>query len=104
MIIIKGLKLPKITGIALWPFILLKPKSVSKIIINHEKIHIRQQAELLVIPFYFWYLTEWFFKYIYFRNFEKAYYNISFEREAYQNESNLNYLESRKFWGFLKYF
>ena len=32
-----------------------------------------------------------------------AYRNISFEREAYQNEGHLNYLENRKRFNFLKY-
>lgn len=66
-------------------------------------IHIRQQAEMLVIPFYIWYLTEWFIKYIIYRNFDKAYRNIGFEREAYLNENDLIYLKKRRFWSFLKY-
>lgn len=103
MIIIKGIKLPKISGIALWPFILLKPKKPGLIIINHEKIHLQQQLELLILPFYLWYLTEWFFLYLKYRDFDKAYRNISFEKEAYQNEDNLGYLKNRRFWSFTKY-
>ncbi len=103
MFIFKGLKLPKIGGITLWPFILLKPTSPSKELLNHEKIHLRQQAELLVIPFYVWYFTEWCFYYIITGNWWRAYYRISFEKEAYANECNLDYLKKRKFWAFLKY-
>jgi hypothetical protein len=33
-----------------------------------------------------------------------AYRNISFEKEAYTNEKDLNYLQSRSFWKFLNYF
>jgi hypothetical protein len=103
LIILKGIKLRKISGIALWPFILLKSKRPNSYIINHEKIHIRQQAELLVVPFYFWYLVEWGIGFLKYRSSELAYLNISFEKEAYKNETDLDYLKTRTFWAFLKY-
>lgn len=71
-------------------------------IINHESIHTAQIKELLYVFFYIFYLIEWLFKLL--KLFLKSYYNISFEREAYQNEENLEYLKSRKRFGFLKYF
>lgn len=73
------------------------------ILLNHERIHIRQQLELLVIPFYIWYLLEWLYHYAKCRHWWKAYRKISFEQEAYTNETNFNYLKKRKFWSFLKY-
>ena len=82
-------------GLAFWPFIFIAPGvTITKELINHERIHLRQQIELLVIPFYIWYLAS------YFRN---GYMNVSFEREAYANDHNLDYLKTRKFWSFLKY-
>lgn len=33
-----------------------------------------------------------------------AYKNISFEREAYKNENDPNYLKSRPFWNFKNFF
>lgn len=47
------LKNTKISGITLFPFILLRKKELrrNQILINHEKIHLRQQLELLIIPF-----------------------------------------------------
>ncbi|WP_438710182.1 hypothetical protein ACSTS3_13735 [Aquimarina muelleri] len=92
-------------GIALWPFIVINNSFLKKdnAFINHEKIHIRQQAELLVIPFYVFYLIEYIIRVIRYRNSQKAYRNISFEREAYYNEDNLNYLKTRKPWTFIKY-
>ena len=92
-------------GITLFPFIFLRdPKlTENKTLINHETIHIIQQVELLVIPFYIWYLTEYLFRLIQYKNQHKAYRNISFEREAYANEKNPNYLKERKFYNFLKY-
>jgi len=93
----------KIGGITLWPFVILreKYKGRAKRIINHESIHIKQQEELLVIPFYILYVTEWFIKLFFYG--KEAYYNISFEREAYANENNYKYLKNRRFWAWLKY-
>ena len=103
MILIKGIKLPKILGIALWPFVLVKTKTPEKTILNHERIHLRQQIEMLVLPFYVWYLLEWLILLIKHRNIDRAYRNISFEKEAYRNENNLHYLKNRPFWSFIKY-
>jgi len=72
-------------------------------LINHERIHLRQQAELLIIPFYIWYVIEYFILLLVYRNKKQAYHNISFEREAYNNEHNLNYPKNRTFWEFLKF-
>ncbi len=103
MIVIKGIKFRKISGITLYPFILVRPKTPSKVLLNHERIHIRQQLEMLVLPFYIWYMTEWFLYFLKYRNWWKAYRQISFEREAYENEDDMNYLKGRTFWEFLRY-
>jgi hypothetical protein len=103
MILIKGVPLKKIQGITLFPFIIVRSKKPSKILINHEEIHIRQQFELLILPFYIWYIGEWLFHYMCCRSFWLAYRQISFEREAYDNEEDFEYLKNRKFWSFLKY-
>ncbi|HEY6172410.1 MAG TPA: hypothetical protein VIX80_09150, partial [Candidatus Kapabacteria bacterium] len=66
-------------------------------------IHLRQQAELLVLPFYVLYFIEYLVKLIIYRNHDKAYRNISFESEAYQNDEDSGYLKKRKFWSFVKY-
>ncbi len=94
------------TGMTVFPFIILKHKHYlnHKTTINHEKIHIRQQIELLVLPFYILYFGNLFFNYLKYRNFQMAYRNIIFEREAYANENALDYLKSRSFWRFIKYF
>jgi hypothetical protein len=89
---------------ALFPFILLRDKRMkdNHKLINHERIHLRQQAELLILPFYIWYITEYLIRLAVCRNKKEAYYNISFEREAYSNEANLNYLNNKPFWSFIK--
>jgi hypothetical protein len=35
-----------------------KEDVLDKVFVNHEKIHLRQQLELLVLPFYVWYIIE----------------------------------------------
>ena len=93
-------------GITIFPFIVLsfKKDKSNEVLINHEKIHIRQQIEMLVIPFFLWYGIEYVIRFIQYRNSKLAYLNISFEREAYQNEKNLHYLKQRSFWKFIKFF
>ena len=93
-------------GITLFPFIVLSEKSDrnNAVLLNHEKIHIRQQLEMLVFPFFIVYVTEFLIGYLKYRNWQKAYKNISFEREAYANEKDLYYLKQRSFWRFLKYY
>lgn len=90
----------------LWPFVVLKHHSLKEdaVFLNHEQIHLRQQAEFLIVFFYLWYGIEFLFRWIQYRNRHKAYRNISFEREAYQNETNFDYLKTRKFYEFLNFF
>ncbi|MDR2144961.1 MAG: hypothetical protein LBE91_00675 [Tannerella sp.] len=70
---------------------------------NHERIHTRQMLEMLVVFFYLFYVTEWFIRLLQYGNRYAAYRNISFEREAYRNMHNLNYLKNRKIYAFVKY-
>lgn len=90
---------------ALFPFVLVAKEvdKYDKVLINHERIHICQQLEMLVIPFYIVYLGNYFIELIKFRKHYPAYMSIVFEKEAYQNEWNLEYLKDRKVWGFWKY-
>lgn len=75
-------------AITIWPFIFVRKEcSFNEVDLNHENIHGKQQKELLLIFFYLIYLIEWIFK---------GYKNISFEKEAYSNENNLDYLKNRK--------
>jgi len=92
-------------GLSLWPFIILKSPSLKAdaILINHEKIHLKQQKELLIVPFYIWYVLEWSIRFFKYGDAYKAYQNISFEREAYCKERDLCYLQQRKFFSFLNY-
>ena len=73
---------------------------IDDITLNHEKIHTAQIKELWYIFFYLWYVIEWLIRLFMKGN---AYRNISFEREAYANQNDLNYLKRRKRFGFAKY-
>lgn len=105
VIINKYLILNRFDGVVLWPFIFLRRPGLreNKVFMNHERIHLKQQLELLVLFFYIWYLVEFFLRYLQYDNSFEAYQNISFEREAYANENNLEYIKNRNFWSFLKY-
>jgi len=70
--------------------------------INHELTHDRQCKEMLFVFFYLWYCIEWIVR-IFQYGIGDAYYLISFEREAYSNQDNIIYLESRKRFEWIKY-
>ncbi|NND94116.1 MAG: hypothetical protein HKN45_04575 [Flavobacteriales bacterium] len=92
------------SGFAFWPFIFLRNSSnATPIILNHERIHLRQQLELLVIPFYLFYFTEYLIRRIQYPTWRKAYENISFEREAFSKEGDSSYLRNRKFWAWTSF-
>ena len=98
----------KVGGITIWPLVILREKYRDKSrwrlaaprIINHESIHVKQQEEMLILPFYIWYFTEWFIKLFFYG--KRSYYNISFEREAHDNETDLDYLSRRKHYAWIK--
>lgn len=106
MILVSKYIVPKgYIGITLFPFVFVKHAQLKfdRVLINHERIHIRQQLELLILPFFLWYWLEFLIRYVHYKDWHQAYRNISFEREAYQNEQDLDYLKNRPFWNFLKY-
>lgn len=92
-------------GITIFPFVIVAQKKwlQDATFIMHERIHLRQQLETLIIPFFIWYGLEYLIRLIQYKDRRKAYRNISFEREAYANESNVNYLKQRCFFSFLRY-
>ena len=104
MIFFSKFRFNKYIAITIWPVIFInKNYKNDKVLLNHEKIHLRQQIELLWIPFFIWYFFEFLILYIQYKDWNKAYRNISFEREAYENESDFEYLKNRKFLNNIKY-
>lgn len=61
--------------------------------INHEAIHSAQMRELLYLPFYIIYFIEWIWRLL--QGKGNAYRALSFEREAYDHEDDLEYLRRR---------
>ncbi|MDD4690074.1 MAG: hypothetical protein PHE51_10055 [Eubacteriales bacterium] len=76
---------------------------IDDITLNHEKIHTAQIKEMLGIIFYIWYVIEWFIRLFVFKGRKYAYRNISFEREAYSNDKDQDYLNTRKRFAFIQY-
>lgn len=99
-IFLKSILGKNVIGITLCPFGIYTDVDDVKTI-NHEKVHWQQQLELIVLPFYILYGLEYLIKlFIYGKD---AYRNLSFEREAYANENNLDYLKTRKHYAWIKY-
>jgi hypothetical protein len=96
----------RVSGMALFPFILVNHKVLvnDAVTINHEKIHLRQQAELLILPFYFLYLAMYVINLVKYKSHYKAYMAIAFEREAYKHEADLPYLHKRRWYAWLQHF
>lgn len=73
---------------------------VSEGMINHEAIHTEQMKEMLYIFFYLWYVVEWIVRLFLKGN---AYRNISFEKEAYTYENNIDYLKTRETFNWINF-
>ncbi len=89
-----------------FPFIFVRDKEIlnNKEYINHERIHLYQYMETLIVGLVIIALCE----YIYARIFLKmkaldAYYFMSHEQEAHQNDTNIDYLKHRKIFSYFYY-
>lgn len=90
---------------AFFPFIIFRSEE-EKIpqLINHEKIHFRQQIETAFVGFIIWSLLEMLYARLILRKSSKeSYLYLSSEQEAYRNQHDLSYLESRPFWAQFRY-
>jgi hypothetical protein len=94
-----------ISGIYLYYFILIRDSKDlnNKTLIHHEYIHHAQAKEISLVVFYFIYFSHFMFNLFKYKfNRHTAYKNICFEKEAYQYESDLNYLNNRKKFAWMK--
>lgn len=105
------------SGITIGIFVIFKNKSVATDrVVNHEHIHVKQQIELLFIGMWLLYILNYLYNRIrlaagmrlpvetgYNSAHMKAYRNIIFEREAYDNDNNLDYIKNRKSFAWLAY-
>ena len=92
-------------AMALYPFILIQQDAYryDRELVQHELIHHRQQLELLILPFYLLYAGHYLINLVRFRDNDRAYRHIIFEREAYAMDTDIDYLQRRKYWAFGKY-
>lgn len=115
-------------AITLWPFIFARKsaKWLADYVVNHEKIHLVQQAEVLAVSvavmavlcvtclswwcmlasplvYFAWYAIEYVVRLFAYGRGHEAYKNVSFEQEAYLNERDMTYLENRKAFAWIKY-
>lgn len=72
-------------------------------LLNHEMIHFWQALWLGFVGFWLLYACYYIKGLIIYRNFEKAYFNNPFEREAYENDKHMTYLLRRKPWAWRMY-
>ena len=113
--------------INLFSMLFTKSKNLSDKDINHERIHSYQMLELGILgcaiillfsfvfdfsflwslcgilSFYLWYCVEYVIVRFFHTKQNSAYHDISLEEEAYENDDNLTYIQSRKWFNWLKY-
>ena len=105
MILIRANWLSKLSTLAftVWPFIFIRDdKRHDERTIRHETIHLKQQREMLIVFFFLWYYIEYCIR-AFRHGWHDAYYKISFEREAYDNENDSRYLVFRNPFAWIKY-
>lgn len=95
----KGYKCINICGI----LFARKNAILDKYTINHEKIHTKEIFENFIIGFYVLYYIFYLINIIKYKNHKEAYRNIPFEREAYANEKDLDYLSKRIVYAWINY-
>ena len=88
-------------AMAIYPFIFIRKDNWEKVqdiikpkMLNHERIHFEQQKELWFIGFYLMY-AYWWLRY--------GYKKIPFEKEAYNNQYNFNYIKLRPKFAYKNY-
>jgi len=70
---------------------------------RHETIHFQQQLECLFLFQWILYGLSWLAGYFKYGNGRDAYFNSVFEREAYDNDQDEEYLENRPRYAWVKY-
>lgn len=88
-------------AVAQWPFIVVKNRQeyARAWLLNHERIHFHQQRDLLILFMFLLYWGELFYaRLVHGMSMKEAYFWNSAEQEAYLNQHNLEYLQTRR-WG-----
>ena len=114
-------------GAAFFMFNLVDKKTVTKKLIHHESIHYNQLNEIVflsliayivtsnlidvqwwwsiiaIMSWHILYVTNWVVNLFVYRDRRKAYREVLFEREAYDNDQDLDYLGQRGYFAWLKF-
>jgi len=91
----------EIGAITIGPFVFSRGE-MSEVTKNHETIHWQQYIETGIVGFVILYYVFYFLNWLKYREGSTAYYTIPFEREAYANDNNLEYLQTRKRYSWMK--
>ena len=76
---------------------------ISPVTKRHETIHFQQQLEMLFVPFFLLYFFFWLKGLSQYKDGKASYYANPFEKEAYINENDENYLATRKRFSWIHY-
>ena len=99
--------LSKISPIEIWAlsfgFWVWCRGNISERIRRHETIHYQQQIELLFVGQWILYGVFWLIGLVRYRSGKKAYYENPFEREAYTQDEDPNYLKTRPMYNWRHY-
>ena len=74
-------------AITLFPLIFYNDERLTERELRHEAVHLWQQAALLIVLFYLLYLIFWILNLVKYRDNDRAYREIPFERSAYHLET-----------------
>lgn len=87
-------------AITLFPVVLYRDEELSEAEVRHETVHLWQQAALLLVGFYVLYFVFWLIGLLRYRNSDRAYREIPFERSAYilESKSDVNPIRQSYHW------
>ena len=96
-----------VTGLAPFPGVVLLAQDLPlgdarTRLLQHERIHHRQQLECLIVPFYMLYAGMYVWQRLRGHGHWGAYERIPFEREAYAHEGETAYLRHRPWYAWAR--
>ena len=92
----------EVHGVALYPFIFIHPDHYTEDVILHERIHCEQYKETCCFGYFFIATYDFIKNFFKCKNLDESYRNVRFEKEAYANMSNPDYLQERKRYNWVK--
>jgi hypothetical protein len=92
----------QVDGSEFIPCVIILRRGCPESIVRHETVHYEQMLECLFVFWYLIYLFNYLINLIRYRDHKIAYKYILFEREAYNNQNNANYIGIRKRYNWLR--